>query len=187
MPSPCLRAGPHGWAGVHAGPAGASPCCLPVRGCLRGRTPGSGSHAPTPDGRTPDVVQREVDHHRHRVVVGVDTHKYVHVAVALDEFGIVIDTQRFAADRAGYAQLIDRASGLGRTLTFEVEGTGFYGAGLTSASQPTRRRPARAPRSNPAPGDLARGLHPGTRRQPPVSLPRSRPDAPVRTLRAPCG
>jgi transposase len=57
-----------------------------------------------------EVVQR-----RHRVVIGVDTHKYVHVAVALDEFGGVLDAQRFAADRAGYAQLIDWAAGLGRS------------------------------------------------------------------------
>jgi transposase len=66
----------------------------------------------------PDVVQR-----RHRVVIGVDTHKYVHVAVALDEFGGIIDSQRFAADRAGYAQLTDWAVGLGRKLTFAIEGT----------------------------------------------------------------
>src|SRR4051794_37246625 len=80
----------------------------------------------------PEVVQR-----RHRVVIGVDTHKYVHVAVALDEFGGVIQAQRFAADRAGYAQLIDWAAGLGRRLTFAIEGTGSYGAGLTAA---VRRR-----------------------------------------------
>src|SRR4051812_28579065 len=80
----------------------------------------------------PEVVQR-----RHRVVIGVDTHKYVHVAVALDEFGGVIDAQRFAADRAGYTLLIDWAAGLGRKLTFAIEGTGSYGAGLTAA---VRRR-----------------------------------------------
>jgi transposase len=80
----------------------------------------------------PEVVQR-----RHRVVIGVDTHKYVHVAVALDEFGGVIDTQRFAADRAGYSRLIDWAAGLGRQLTFAIEGTGSYGAGLTAG---VRRR-----------------------------------------------
>src|SRR5215210_5235124 len=85
----------------------------------------------------PEVVQRAVDHRRHRVVIGVDTHKYVHVAVALDEFGGVLDAQRFAADRAGYAQLIDWAAGLGGRLTFAIEGTGSYGAGLTSA---VRRR-----------------------------------------------
>src|SRR3954470_20956395 len=80
----------------------------------------------------PEVVQR-----RHRVVIGVDTHKYVHVAVALDEFGGVIDAQRFAADRAGYTLLIDWAAGLGRQLTFAIEGTGSSGAGLTAA---VRRR-----------------------------------------------
>lgn len=48
-----------------------------------------------------------------------------------------IDAQRFAADRAGYTQLIDWAVGLGRKLTFGVEGTGSYGAGLTAA---VRRR-----------------------------------------------
>jgi transposase len=80
----------------------------------------------------PGGVQR-----RHRAVIGVDTHKYVHVAVALDEFGGIIDAQRFAADRAGYTQLIDWAVGLGRKLTFGIEGTGSYGAGLTAA---VRRR-----------------------------------------------
>src|SRR3954454_8658584 len=80
----------------------------------------------------PEVVQR-----RHRVVIGVDTHKYVHVAVALDEFGGVIDAQRFAADRAGYTLLIDWAAGLGRKLTVAIEGTGSSGAGLTAA---VRRR-----------------------------------------------
>src|SRR3954452_1036319 len=57
---------------------------------------------------SPEVVQR-----RHRVVIGVDTHKDVHVAVALDEFGGVIDPQRCAADRAGYTLLIDWAAGPG--------------------------------------------------------------------------
>ena len=61
----------------------------------------------------PEIVQRS-----HRVVIGVDTHKYVHVAVALDEFGRRLDAQRFAADRAGYTQLIEWAAGLGRKLTF---------------------------------------------------------------------
>lgn len=70
---------------------------------------------------------------RRRVVVGVDTHKYIHVAVALDELGGRIDARSFAADRSGYAQLIDWAVGLGREVTFGVEGTGSYGAGLASA------------------------------------------------------
>jgi transposase len=70
---------------------------------------------------------------RRRVVVGVDTHKHIHVAVAVDELGGRIDTRSFAADRSGYEQLIDWASSLGREVIFGVEGTGSYGAGLASA------------------------------------------------------
>jgi len=77
------------------------------------------------------------DPRRRRVIVGVDTHKYIHVAVALDVIGGVIDSQSFAADSGGYEQLITWALGLGPHLTFAIEGTGSYGAGLTSA---VRRR-----------------------------------------------
>ena len=70
---------------------------------------------------------------RRRVVVGVDTHKHLHVAVALDELGRPIEARSFAADRSGYEQLIDWASSLGREVIFGVEGTGSYGAGLASA------------------------------------------------------
>jgi len=72
-----------------------------------------------------------------RVVIGVDTHKHVHVAVALDDIGAVLDSRSFAAERAGYDLLLDRAASLGGKLTFAIEGTGSYGAGLTSA---VRRR-----------------------------------------------
>ena len=70
---------------------------------------------------------------RRRVVVGVDTHKHIHVAVALDELGGRIEARSFAADRSGYEQLIDWANSLGREVMFGVEGTGSYGAGLASA------------------------------------------------------
>jgi hypothetical protein len=70
---------------------------------------------------------------RRRVVVGVDTHKHIHVAVAVDELGGRIDTRSFAADHSGYEQMIDWASSLGREVIFGVEGTGSYGAGLASA------------------------------------------------------
>ena len=77
------------------------------------------------------------DPRRRRVVIGVDTHKYVHVAVALDAIGGVIESRSFAADSGGYQQLIEWALTLGLKLTFAIEGTGSYGAGLTSA---VRRR-----------------------------------------------
>jgi transposase len=70
---------------------------------------------------------------RRGVVVGVDIHKHIHVAVALDELGGRIEARSFAADRSGYEQLIDWASSLGREVMFGVEGTGSYGAGLASA------------------------------------------------------
>lgn len=79
---------------------------------------------------------QQVAPHR-RVVVGVDTHKYVHVAVALDDLGAVLDSRSFVADSGGYTQLIDWASAFGGKLIFGIEGTGSYGAGLTAA---VRRR-----------------------------------------------
>jgi transposase len=58
---------------------------------------------------------------------------FIHVAAALDDFGGVLDTGKFSADRAGYAELIDWASRLGHIVTFAIEGTGSYGAGLVAA------------------------------------------------------
>ena len=69
---------------------------------------------------------------RRRIVVGVDTHKYVHVAVALDQVGAVIGHIAVPADRAGYTQLEQWARELGERVDFGVEGCGSYGAGLVS-------------------------------------------------------
>lgn len=67
---------------------------------------------------------------RRRVVIGVDTHKYVHVAVALDADGGVVDSRSFAAESGGYIQLIDWAVDFGASsLTFAIEGTGSTGRG----------------------------------------------------------
>lgn len=79
---------------------------------------------------------QQIPPHR-RVIIGVDTHKYVHVAVAINDLGVVLDQRSFPADSGGYTQLLDWAAGLGGKLTFAIEGTGSYGAGLTSA---VRRR-----------------------------------------------
>jgi transposase len=67
-----------------------------------------------------------------RVVVGVDTHKYVHVAVAVDLLGVRVGDVLVSADTGGYGQLRDWARRMGRVEAFGVEGTGSYGAGLTS-------------------------------------------------------
>ena len=67
------------------------------------------------------------------VIVGVDTHKHVHVAVAIDSWGIRLRDQAFVADSGGYQALITWAETHGRIEAFGVEGTGSYGAGLARA------------------------------------------------------
>jgi transposase len=66
-----------------------------------------------------------------KIVVGVDTHKDVHVAVALDRIGGRLGEISVATDRAGYAALEKWALGFGSVQTFGIEGTSSYGAGLT--------------------------------------------------------
>ena len=63
------------------------------------------------------------------VIVGVDTHKHVHVAVAIDTRGIRLGDQSFVADSGGYRALITWADTHGRIKAFGIEGTGSYGAG----------------------------------------------------------
>ena len=65
-----------------------------------------------------------------KVIVGVDTHKHVHVAVAIDLIGTRLATYSAPADRAGYADLIAWAQTLGTVEAFGIEGTGSYGVGL---------------------------------------------------------
>lgn len=67
-----------------------------------------------------------------RVVIGVDTHKYVHVAVALDELGTFLGDLAIPVDHGGYKRLLEWATTKGRVVAFGIEGTGSYGAALTS-------------------------------------------------------
>jgi len=64
------------------------------------------------------------------VVVGVDTHKDEHVAVALDGVGRRLDEILIEATAAGYAEVLTWADELGPPAVFGVEGTGSYGSGL---------------------------------------------------------
>ena len=82
------------------------------------------------------MSMQQVPAHR-RVIIGVDTHKYVHVAFAIDELGASLGNRSFVADSGGYIELIDWAVAFGGKVTFGIEGTGSYGAGLASA---VRRR-----------------------------------------------
>lgn len=65
-----------------------------------------------------------------RVVVGVDTHRDSHTAVALDEIGRTIDRLTIATNSTGYRQLMNWSRSLAEVVAFAVEGTGSFGAGV---------------------------------------------------------
>src|SRR4051812_33783544 len=67
-----------------------------------------------------------------KLVIGGDTHKHLHVAVVLDQFGARLGELTISADSAGYAALAEWAEQLGRVGVFGIEGTGSYGVGLAS-------------------------------------------------------
>ena len=67
---------------------------------------------------------------REGVVVGVDTHADVHVAVVLSSLGALLGSRLVATTPAGFGELVDWARGFGPVRCFGVEGTGSYGAGL---------------------------------------------------------
>jgi transposase len=60
------------------------------------------------------------------VVVGVDTHKDLHV----DASGRVLGTMEVPTTAAGFRRLLDWARRLGTVARIGIEGTGAYGAGL---------------------------------------------------------
>jgi Transposase len=67
-------------------------------------------------------------------VVGLDTHKHTHTAAIVTPTGGVVAQLTVAADAAGYerAEAFAREHAPGRRL-WAVEGTGSFGAGLTTA------------------------------------------------------
>ena len=67
------------------------------------------------------------------IIVGVDTHKDVHVAVAVTGLGARLGAISTPATATGYRQLAQWAQAQGSVLAFGIEGTGSYGAGLSRA------------------------------------------------------
>jgi transposase len=65
------------------------------------------------------------------IVVGVDTHLDVHVAVALDELGRYLGKLTVPTTTRGYARLLAWAQDFGPITCVGIEGTSSYGAGLT--------------------------------------------------------
>ncbi|GGY16724.1 hypothetical protein GCM10010358_80430 [Streptomyces minutiscleroticus] len=68
--------------------------------------------------------------HATNVVLGVDTHKDVHVATVLTTLGALLATGSFPTTQAGYVDLLARARSFGTVRQAGVEGTGSYGASL---------------------------------------------------------
>jgi transposase len=66
------------------------------------------------------------------VIIGVDTHKHVHVAVAIDDAGQRLGEHRIPVDTVGYQDLERWARSWGRVTSYGIEGTGSYGVGLAS-------------------------------------------------------
>jgi len=66
------------------------------------------------------------------VVIGVDTHKHVHVAAVLDPVGGILETLTIPTEAAGYRRLLEWAASFGQIIAFGIEGTGSYGISLTS-------------------------------------------------------
>src|ERR1700735_2885704 len=64
------------------------------------------------------------------VTGGVDTHRDLHVAAALDPLGGLLGTESFSTDVAGYKALLKWLETFGDVTKIGVEGTGSYGSGL---------------------------------------------------------
>ncbi|MCV9910510.1 IS110 family transposase [Brucella sp. HL-2] len=65
------------------------------------------------------------------IIIGIDTHKATHLAVAIDKNGAKLATLSIPANAKGYLELERWATSLGTIIAFGIEGTGSYGAGLS--------------------------------------------------------
>ena len=71
-----------------------------------------------------------ISSHTVQVIIGVDTHKDQHVAVAIDGRGVRLDEKYVPVAVCGYEELERWSRSLGQIHAFGIEGTGSYGAGL---------------------------------------------------------
>ena len=69
------------------------------------------------------------------IIIGVDTHKHIHAAVAINALGARVGTMTLPVSAQGYRDLESWARSLGPIRAFGIEGTGCYGAGLSRALQ----------------------------------------------------
>jgi len=65
------------------------------------------------------------------VILGIDTHKDLHVAAVVSVLGALLGSRAFPATAAGYRDLLVWACSFGTVQRAGVEGTGSYGAALS--------------------------------------------------------
>jgi transposase len=96
------------------------------------------------------------------VLLGVDTHLDVNVAVALDQLGRRLGELKVPTTTRGYERLLRWAEGFGPVGCAGIEGTSSYGAGLArhlraagisvmELGRPKRRLRASGATANPTP------------------------------------
>jgi transposase len=101
-----------------------------------------------------------------RVVGGVDTHKDIHVAAAVDDVGRILGTAEFPTTTRGYQALLAWLGRFGVVARVGVEGTGAYGAGLArylakagvdvvEVDRPNRQTRRRRGKSDPVDAEVA--------------------------------
>jgi transposase len=100
------------------------------------------------------------------VVIGVDTHKDLHLARAKDQVGRLLGELTVPAETAGYRKLRTWAHTFGTVDSWGIEGTGCYGAGLArylrnhgeaviEVIRPNRQERRHNGKSDPADADAA--------------------------------
>jgi transposase len=64
------------------------------------------------------------------IIIGIDTHKEAHAAVAINGLGARLGAMTLLVSSRGYHEMESWAQSLGPVRAFGIEGTGSYGAGL---------------------------------------------------------
>ena len=81
--------------------------------------------------RMPRAIEPSQAHADREVILGVDTHKDLHVAAVISMLGVLLGSASFPTTAAGYRQLLSWAHGFGTPRRAGVECTGSYGSALT--------------------------------------------------------
>src|SRR5215218_6727979 len=100
------------------------------------------------------------------IIVGIDTHKHTHAAVAITGLGARVGELVIKVGLDGYRELEVWARSLGTMRAFGVAGTGSYGAGLArflreaghivrEVSRPDRRRHHQQGKTDPLDAEAA--------------------------------